>query len=85
MSSIRLLFFGRLAPVGAVAGDSLEIESGKDTPQTIRTRMESLHPQVREMLRQPQVKVAINKKIAAWDSPLFEGDELAFLPPVTGG
>ena len=31
------------------------------------------------------VRVAINQKFAAWDSSLAAGDELAFLPPISGG
>jgi molybdopterin synthase sulfur carrier subunit len=32
-----------------------------------------------------QVRVAINHRFAALDSPLEDGDELAFLPPISGG
>ncbi|MCP9836300.1 MoaD/ThiS family protein [Cyanobium sp. N.Huapi 1H5] len=31
------------------------------------------------------VRVAINQAFAAPDSPLAPGDEVAFLPPITGG
>jgi molybdopterin synthase sulfur carrier subunit len=31
------------------------------------------------------VRVAINQAFAAPDSPLSPGDEVAFLPPITGG
>ena len=31
------------------------------------------------------VRVAINQQFAAWDASLFAGDELAFLPPISGG
>jgi molybdopterin synthase sulfur carrier subunit len=31
------------------------------------------------------VRVAINQQFAAADAPLAAGDELAFLPPITGG
>lgn len=31
------------------------------------------------------VRVAINQRFAAADTPLQPGDELAFLPPISGG
>ena len=31
------------------------------------------------------VRVAINQQFAAWDANLVAGDELAFLPPISGG
>ena len=33
----------------------------------------------------PHIRVAINHQYAAWDSPVADGDEVAFFPPVTGG
>jgi molybdopterin converting factor small subunit len=32
-----------------------------------------------------QVRVAINRQFADADTPLKPGDELAFLPPISGG
>jgi sulfur-carrier protein len=32
-----------------------------------------------------QVRIAINQQFAHPDSPLLPGDELAFLPPISGG
>ena len=32
-----------------------------------------------------QIRVAVNQDMAADDTPLAEGDEVAFFPPVTGG
>ena len=32
-----------------------------------------------------EVRVAINQQFAAADTPLQPGDELAFLPPISGG
>ena len=31
------------------------------------------------------IRVAINQEISEWSSPLKDGDELAFFPPITGG
>jgi molybdopterin synthase sulfur carrier subunit len=31
------------------------------------------------------IRVAINRQFASAETPLADGDELAFLPPITGG
>jgi|1048.fasta_scaffold02566_5 molybdopterin synthase sulfur carrier subunit len=31
------------------------------------------------------IRVAINQQFASWDAPLKAGDELGFLPPISGG
>jgi molybdopterin synthase sulfur carrier subunit len=33
----------------------------------------------------PQVRVAVNQAFSALDQPLKSGDEVAFLPPISGG
>jgi molybdopterin synthase sulfur carrier subunit len=33
----------------------------------------------------PDVRVAVNRVWADWDTSLKDGDEVAFLPPVSGG
>lgn len=33
----------------------------------------------------PGIRVAINQAFSAADTPLSPGDEVAFLPPITGG
>ena len=35
--------------------------------------------------KKKSVRVAINQTLVEWSSPLNDGDELAFLPPITGG
>lgn len=32
-----------------------------------------------------RLRVAVNDEFVPWDSPLREGDVLAFIPPVAGG
>ncbi len=32
-----------------------------------------------------RLRVALNGEFASWDRPLENGDEIAFLPPVSGG
>ncbi len=39
----------------------------------------------RFLLAVERLRVAINGDFAAWDHALSDGDEIAFLPPVSGG
>lgn len=36
-------------------------------------------------LAQAQLKVAVNAAFSDWSSPLEDGDEVVFIPPVAGG
>lgn len=38
-----------------------------------------------EILRAPNVIVAVNQVVVTFAQPLRDGDEIAFYPPVTGG
>jgi MoaE-MoaD fusion protein len=42
-----------------------------------------LHPALEP--RREIVRAAVNREFAAWDDALGEGDEVAFIPPVSGG
>lgn len=85
MQEIRLLFFGRLGALSQVVGQTFALQQDIETADSVRARIEADFPQIGDVLSQPQVKVAINKSIVSWSAHLRGGDELAFLPPVTGG
>jgi molybdopterin synthase sulfur carrier subunit len=34
---------------------------------------------------QTQLRIAVNGRFADWQTPLHEGDVVAFIPPVSGG
>jgi sulfur-carrier protein len=38
-----------------------------------------------ELARDKRVRAAVNQAMAHGDSPITDGDEVAFFPPVTGG
>ena len=82
---INLLFFGRLGDLAKDAPSCIASQESDATPLGIRQMMKADHPELSKALSEPQVLVSVNKIIVKWDQPLFDGDELAFLPPVTGG
>ncbi|MDP3673543.1 MAG: MoaD/ThiS family protein [Novosphingobium sp.] len=75
--ALTVLFLGRLQDI---AGEGQRIvEYRADVASLIAT----FEPGLAEALRSDKVRVAVNGAFAA--TALSEGDEIAFLPPVSGG
>ena len=79
---IRVLFFGVLRDVVGVREDSLEVPSGGRL-ESVFEHYAARFPRIREM--SSSVVLALNQQFTAASAPLAEGDEVAFLPPVSGG
>lgn len=79
---VRVLFFGQLKEIVGQSEDSAELVEG--------ARLEDLFASYGR--RYPKlagfrhsVVASVNQSLAEWSSPLETGDEIAFLPPVSGG
>jgi sulfur-carrier protein len=77
----NLLFFGRLRD--AVGASILDVDLPEDIRDT-RTLRAWLAEQL-PALGDPSVRIAINAELQPADAPIAEGDEIAFLPPMSGG
>jgi molybdopterin converting factor subunit 1 len=53
------------------------------TPEDAWRALVALHPPLAE--RRGSLAAAVNRSYARFDAPLANGDELAFIPPVSGG
>ncbi|MET0251817.1 MAG: MoaD/ThiS family protein [Novosphingobium sp.] len=76
---MRLLFLGRLQDVAGGA------ERQVATATSLRSLIAALEPALAEAVTSPRIRVAVNGTVVAGDAPLAESDEVAFLPPVSGG
>jgi len=74
---IRVLFLGRLAD--SAGGGERSVEPQPD----LHALIASFEPALAQALRSDKVRVAVNGVVGAAD--LADGDEVAFLPPVSGG
>jgi molybdopterin converting factor subunit 1 len=79
---IRVLFFGALRDVAGAREDSLELPAGARL-DTVFEHYASRFPRLRQMAA--SVVLALNQEFASPAAALSEGDEVAFLPPVSGG
>ena len=70
---------------------SLRDAAGRDSEEYAATTTDAgaLYEQLRQRhgftLGHERLRVAINGEFARWDRGLADGDEIAFLPPVSGG
>jgi molybdopterin synthase catalytic subunit len=79
---IRVLFFGVLRDVVGVREDSLDVPEGGRL-DTVFEHYATRFPKLREMAA--STVLALNQQFSSPSAPLAEGDEVAFLPPVSGG
>ena len=70
---------------------SLRDAAGCDAEQVAATTADAreLYAQLRRRhafaLDAERLRVAVNGEFAPWERPLADGDEVAFLPPMSGG
>jgi sulfur-carrier protein len=79
---VDVLFFGRLKEVLATKELSCEIPDGC-TLEMLFAKLAAQHPQLAGY--RASLVCSRNQEFVAWDTPLRAGDEVAFLPPVSGG
>ena len=78
----RVLFFGILKDVAGRAAEDAEFPDGADL-RTVFDCYAARFPPFRQMA--PSIVVARNHEFAPLSAALADGDEVAFLPPVSGG
>ena len=81
---MRVLFFGKLQDMAGT--ERLDIGAAHISSLThLIDHLEKEHPALRGTLSGESVRAAINGEMAKPDHPVKQGDEIAFLPPVSGG
>ncbi len=75
---MRLLSFGKLSHL---AFDEVEIPADISDSNSLRRFVGERWPEVND----PGVRIAVNQTLVHDVVALFPGDEIAFLPPMSGG
>jgi len=79
---VRVLYFGMLKDLAGKSGDTLELPEGA-TIGDVLARLELQSPALKKAVG--SLAVAVNQQYAGADTKLKSGDEVALLPPVSGG
>jgi len=80
--TVKVLFFGLLKDITGRAEDWLDLSDGAKVDGVFRHYAERF-PKIGEMAR--SIVMARNHEFAELSSAIADGDEIAFLPPVSGG
>ena len=79
---VRVLFFGMLKDLVGRSSDSIDLHEGASI-RDVLAHYEERIPRMKYSL--PSVALALNQQYADPDAKLQPDDEIAFLPPVSGG
>src|SRR5713226_9019643 len=79
---VKVLFFGMLKDIVGSAEEQLNITDGAHLAN-IFDHYAGRFPRLREMAS--SIKLARNREFADGSAGVSDGDEVAFLPPVSGG
>jgi molybdopterin converting factor subunit 1 len=79
---VKVLFFGRLKEIAGRAEESLDVQNHADI-EALFAGYAARYPDLQQY--RSSLVASCNREFAAWSTALHTGDEVAFLPPVSGG
>jgi molybdopterin converting factor subunit 1 len=79
---VRVRLFASLREAVGTSEVELDLPEGS-TAETAWQRLAEAHTPLAP--RRARLTAAINRRYARFDTPLHDGDELVFVPPVSGG
>ncbi len=81
---IRIKYFASLRSIAGTEEEDLELGS-ETTVHQLSEEISKTRPQIGEMVRGKKVMISVNQDMADADTVIRDGDEVAFLPPFSGG
>ena len=77
--SVTVLYFASLRDAAGTDAETLP------TPASPGALYDALRAKHGFALARERLRVAVDGEFAAWDAPVRDGAEIAFIPPVSGG
>jgi molybdopterin synthase sulfur carrier subunit len=82
---VRILFLGRLREVAGTGEIRSALPPGIGDTSALRDWLGRDDRLLFEQLSHRSIRVAVNKVLLPGNAPIADGDEIAFLPPMSGG
>lgn len=77
----RVLLFGRLAEVAGWRQREVALPASVQTVGALRAYLAETHPEIGAA----STRAAVNRHVAGENDPVADADEIAFMPPMSGG
>lgn len=82
---IKLLFFAQLAEYAETDSIQLGYQTGLTPNKVVGSLLGTLPKAATDALTDGSTLVAVNAVMIGWNDPINDGDEVAFMPPFSGG
>lgn len=80
---IKVLYFGRLSDIGV--GAEFALPQAINTVSELAAYLGKDNAALRTAIACKGNRVAVNTVMTAFDAPIKDGDEIAFMSPLSGG
>lgn len=82
---VRLLFFGKLGDLAGGRAHNWALPADVRKISGLINAIATEDKTLGDALKARSVRVVVNEKVAERDAAIADGDEIAFLPPASGG
>ena len=83
---VTILYFARLKEALGTGSEELALPGGVGDLASLRAALIARGGAwAHELAGERPIRAAVNQEMASPDTPVKDGDEIAFFPPVTGG
>ena len=81
---VTLKYFASLKSIAGKEEERLDL-GNESSVQKLSEILAKTTPKIGEMIQGKKILVSVNQDVATLDTVIHDGDEVAFLPPFSGG
>ena len=81
---ITVKFFASLKTIAEKEEEQIEVQSSISMDQ-LSDIISKTSPKMADIIRDNKIMISVNQEMADADTVIHDGDEVAFLPPFSGG
>ena len=81
---IKVKYFASLKAIAEKEEEQIEVQSSISIDQ-LSDIISKTSPKMADIIRDNKIMISVNQEMADADTVIHDGDEVAFLPPFSGG